>query len=188
MVDGHGGAAAIPSKNDPGNIPPHRFLGSRMSYPQPKYFVPVLAAVVLLAPFEAAAQRRPLTPYTAKLEVSEPEFTVTTDLAGDYVISYLGEKGRPVSVVFAPPNKVRLTLAAAVTSDAKGNFNYRYEPATAAGSPPVTTIVVEYQERSSSLPLPAGEAMRSRSCPRLPGGRPAKIRGSLQEAASADSP
>lgn len=127
-----------------------------MSYPQPKYFLPVLAAAVLLAPFEATAERRPLTPHAGKIEVSEPEFTITTDASGDYVIGYLGEKGQSVKVVFMPPNKVRLTLAAAVTSDAKGNFNYRYEPATAADSPPVTTLVVEYQGVVFGVTSPSG--------------------------------
>lgn len=127
-----------------------------MRYSQPSYFLPVLAAFVLLSPFEATAERLPLTPHTAKLEVSDPEFTITTDASGDYVIGYQGEKKKPVKVVFMPPNKVRLTLAATVTSDAQGNFTYRYELATAAGSPPATTLVVEYQGAVFGVASPSG--------------------------------
>lgn len=127
-----------------------------MSNSKPKYLLPFLAAASLLVAYEATAERQPLTPHTTKLEVNDPEFTIVTDASGDYLISYQGEKGKPVKVVFAPPNKVRLTLAAAVSSDDRGNFTYRYEPATAAGSPPVTTLVVRHQGAIFGVTSPPG--------------------------------
>lgn len=128
-----------------------------MRYQQPMFFVLFLAWVALVAPRAAVAERQPLKPHVAKIEVREPAFTITTEATGDIVIRYKGENGQPVKVDYAPPNKVRTTVAAAVDADAEGNFTFRYELASLPDSPQaVRALVVEFQGLVVGVTSPPG--------------------------------
>lgn len=130
-----------------------------MRYLQPSLFLPFLASAGLVAPSAAFAERLPLTPHVAKIEVTDPRFTLTTESSGDFVIRYKGEDGQLVKVVYAPPSKVRTTVAATAEVDTAGNFTFRYELVGMPDSPQaVGSLVVEFQGAVVGVASPPGWA------------------------------
>lgn len=122
----------------------------------------LVAAAGLALPAALAAARRPLVPHVPVVSVRGESYSVETDAStGDLVIRYRqGE--RPVVVTYQPPNKLDLTVEAAVALDAaQGVFAYRYALTNSARSPqPVTAFVVESEAAMFDLVTPRGWRFR----------------------------
>jgi hypothetical protein len=114
-----------------------------------------IALLAISGASPALAERQPLAQRGPKLNLKTAEYSIETNAAGDWVMRYQGYDDQPVVVVYAPPNKVEITVIATVERDQIGNFIYGYKLSSGAASKQkLDTFVLEAAGFAAGLKAP----------------------------------
>jgi hypothetical protein len=114
-----------------------------------------IALLAISSPSLALAERLPMAQRGPKINLKTAEYSVETSDAGDWVMRYTSYDGQPVVVVYAPPNKVEITVSATVERDQIGNFIYGYHLSSGSASKQnLNTFVLEAAGQAAGLKAP----------------------------------